>query len=71
MNRLSSRGKSGVEFRYYKRAEYNRITKEQKAELYEWKNSINNTNNKIITKRKSNENATENKPHKMAILSPS
>ena len=68
VSRLSSRGKSGVEFRYYKRAEYNRLTKEQKAELYEWRNSINNTNNKVITKRKSNENANDHKPHKIAIL---
>ena len=68
LNRLSSRGKSGVEFRYYKRAEYNRLTKEQKAELYEWKNSMNNANNKFVAKRKSNENVIENKPHKIAIL---
>ena len=31
---LPGRGKTRVEIRYYKRNEYDKLTKEQKAELY-------------------------------------
>ena len=30
-------GKTGVEFRYHTKAEYKKLTKEQKTELYEWR----------------------------------
>lgn len=32
-----SRGKTGVHLRYYKRAEYNKLSSEQKDELREWR----------------------------------
>ena len=43
------KGKTGVELRYYKRKEYAKLTKEQRAELYQWqKNNKTNSNNDIV-----------------------
>lgn len=36
-------GKTGVEFRYYKRAEYEKLNGKQKAELHEWRKSKGST----------------------------
>ena len=33
------KGKSGVQFRYYKRAEYAKLNEEQRAELHQWRKS--------------------------------
>ena len=35
----ASDSKTGVDFRWYKRSEYMKLTPEQKSELYEWQNS--------------------------------
>ena len=34
-------GKTGVELRYYKRAEYDKLNSNQKAELHQWRKSKN------------------------------
>ena len=34
---MTGRGKPGVEYRYYKESEYDKVTKEQKVKLYDWK----------------------------------
>ena len=40
------KGKTGVELRYYKRKEYSKLNKEQRAELYQWQKSNKEDNNR-------------------------
>lgn len=50
-----SKGKSGVEFRYYKKSEYNKLSEDQKLELKEWRASQNGQSSSG-TKRKTDNN---------------
>ena len=46
-NKKVHKGKTGVELRYYKRKEYAKLSKEQRAELYQWQKDNKSTNKDI------------------------
>lgn len=58
-----SRGKTGVEFRFYKKKEYDKLTREQKEELREHRSSRGNGAN-VSADKKRGGNATAAKPEK-------
>ena len=45
--RKENTGKSGVEFRYYAKNEYRKLSKDQKNELSEWRNKDKTSNQKV------------------------
>jgi hypothetical protein len=54
-----SKGKTGVEFRFYKHKEYNSLTPEQKKELAQWREKNNSMGkSKMSSKSLMNEQAT-------------
>ena len=55
-----SKGKSGVEFRYYKTAEYEKLNDDQKLELREWRKTQPDHHSHSGSKRKIDNDTTKN-----------